>query len=139
MRIKPWTVNLAAGFLWASIAANPVRRTLEWTHLGSISAFGQELGIPIDLTLVLTGFLIWAVARGRNWARITFLLCFLVGLYPFLRALRNDLAQPIIAAIEIAGVVLQTAGLLLLFTEPGCREWFHPEPPESTVEEPQHP
>jgi len=131
MRIKPFQVNWAVGLMWLSIAASPVRSVFEWTHLRSVGSF--DLGVPVDLTLVLSGLLFWKVGQGRNWARIAFLACFVVGLLPCVSMVKIDLAQsPPVAALEIAGVVFQTAALVLLFAYPG-RDWFRIETDLDTI------
>jgi tryptophan-rich sensory protein len=75
-------------------------------------------------TIAIVAFLIWKVAKGRNWARITLLVFFLIGVLPFAFTVRSELARSVsLAAVSIAQAVSQAFSLMLVFTNP-ANEWF---------------
>jgi ABC-type transport system involved in cytochrome c biogenesis permease subunit len=126
MRIKPRQISAALVLLWLSIVASPVRSMLEWTHIKSLGSYNA--GVPIDLTLFLAAFLIWKIGQRSNWGRFALLAAFVAGLIPYFSTLKVDMSQSrAVGALEVAGVVFQSAALALLFTRPG-REWFQDDP-----------
>ena len=62
--------------------------------------------------------------QGRNWARITFLVLFILGLlmHPFMLWMEFH-RSPMSAYVSIAVIVIQMYAVLLLFRPP-ARAWF---------------
>jgi hypothetical protein len=61
---------------------------------------------------------------GHNWARILFLILFIVGCIPFLLLLPQVITQSaIVGSVNIVQQVLQFGALFLVFTKPGAL-WF---------------
>jgi hypothetical protein len=68
------------------------------------------------------------IERGRNWARITYLVLYLVGLPFFVLSLLATWRYSLIAAGSgLVQTLLQTVALVLLFLRPS-REWFRWSP-----------
>jgi len=66
-------------------------------------------------------FISW-IGKGRNWARITFLVVFIIGI-PFLPVFLNFDKDPFSALISIGQTVLQIIALIFLFQKPSSN-WF---------------
>jgi hypothetical protein len=75
--------------------------------------------------------LVLKIARGRNWARIVFLILFIIGTVPTLPIVRDELERaPLVGALSILQILLQIWVLVLLFTKPGSA-WFRKAAPAS--------
>lgn len=79
--------------------------------------------------LVVRGFFIWKVWKGKNWARLTMLAWLLYTYIQYFAQLRSG-TTPIqietgLKALVIVVAVLQATSLALLFTRP-ANEWFGP-------------
>jgi hypothetical protein len=73
-------------------------------------------------------FLIVMISAGKNWARIAFLVLFLLGLVPSAPTLLADFTRsPLIGALGLGDIVLQIWALILVFTNPG-KTWFQQKP-----------
>ncbi|NEX64570.1 hypothetical protein [Noviherbaspirillum galbum] len=120
---KPQSVVTAVHLLWAAFAIGLIRLLLDFLHLGTTSLTASTYCILI-CTFGLSGLLIFKVSGGRNWARITFLLVFVMGAMQTLpTALEEFSISAVVGALFIAKNVFQAYGLFLLFTRPGSI-WF---------------
>ena len=74
--------------------------------------------------LFLGWFFIYMIGKGRNWARITFLILFSLGVpltvLPLLKLLQ---ANPVIGLLQVAQTIMQLLALIFLF-EKSSSEWF---------------
>jgi hypothetical protein len=125
----PVSVSRAILMLWISLAVGPVRAILDYSRL---SASLANLSMSPEVFLVLTWaivllvyvFLVLKIRRGRNWARIIFLVLFILGLFSGVKEVaigfRYGLVSPILGALQ---VLLQGAALVLLFI-PDSRDYF---------------
>ena len=77
-----------------------------------------------SIGLFLGWFFIYMIGKGRNWARITFLILFSLGVpltvLPLLKSLQ---ANPVIGLIQVAQTIMQLLALIFLF-EKSSSEWF---------------
>ena len=122
---RPKEVTLAVKLLWLSF------------FLGLISLFFQPAmnnrlqGVAVLIVMGIS-FAIWAwviskIAKGRNWARITFLVLGILGTVfnivatPMMMPLYK--AQPVSAAISLVNFVLEIYTIYLMLTAP-ARAWF---------------
>jgi hypothetical protein len=61
---------------------------------------------------------------GRNWARIVFLVLFVIGALPYFAVLAEMFARPkLTASLSVIQLLLQAAAMVLVFTRPGSA-WF---------------
>jgi hypothetical protein len=121
---KPAAIGRACGLLWASLLVGVLKTAMDWTHLRSQSRDAFNVLVTIVFVFALTGFFIWKIGQGKNWARIVFLVLWLIGAVPFVVIVRSDFARsPASASVSVIQVVLQVAALFLIFTNPG-KEWF---------------
>jgi len=80
--------------------------------------------IAFILTLAFTVFLFAMIMRGKNWARLLFLTCFLIG-FPFsLPAIFIAFQKnPIPSVFSLLQLCLQMMAAVLLLQKPS-RQWF---------------
>ena len=83
------------------------------------------LGIfAIFLTLSFTGFLIFMILRGQNWARLLYITLFFLGLpFSFPAFLIILSKNPVAAVINLLQLSLQMMAVVLLLQKP-ARDWF---------------
>jgi len=109
--------------LWASLALGIVTSLLDRRFLGSVAAPGFTVGILV-VVFGLTAWLVVKISAGRNWARITFLVLFLVGAVPYALNLVAMFDRSVLTgAVSAIQFALQLCALYLIFTGPGAG-WF---------------
>lgn len=76
------------------------------------------------ITFLLIGFLGFRIGQGKNWARITLLVVFIIGMigYPFL-VFGVFLMSPFIGIVSIAQMLILLYALILLFSRE-AQEWY---------------
>ena len=78
----------------------------------------------VGLILVIMAVVNVAMWRGRNWARIVFLIFSVLSVVGFVLELRETLASTVIEMVlTVASTALDVAVSYLLFTKPGAL-WF---------------
>ena len=120
---RPDKVTWAVNLLYASLAISILRgiyTVLNPTKLGSIF---------VGVTLVSFGsyfmwLIIYKINKGKNWARLTYLLIFLLKL-PFFRPtfLSSFTTKPALTVIAFVQVVMQIIAIVLLFRTQST-EWY---------------
>lgn len=107
-----------------ALAIGAAKSILDWRHMVDVSQGAAEALLTALFTLALLGFLTWKVAEGRNWARITLLVFFVLGAVPYVFVARGELHRSVsLAAVGFLQVGMQVGALLLVFKTPG-RFWF---------------
>ncbi len=82
--------------------------------------FGPFFGFMIFLTVM--------ISRGRNWARVTYLVLFAVFLIPSVISLIHSfLVIPFFSLVKLAQLVSGIVALVLLFSRKSS-EWFTAKP-----------
>jgi hypothetical protein len=123
---KPRAVALAVYLLWGSLAVGLAKIPLDFPSLAAIPS-PAIVWSAIAIVLALYGFLFLKIASGRNWARITFLVFFLLGLILAWPTLSSEFARaPAVGVLSIAQGIMQGYAIFLLFTSPG-KTWFQKE------------
>jgi hypothetical protein len=123
MSTRPQDVNWSISLLLASLAIGPIVTVIDLSHLKSLGPI-QKIILDAAITFLLLGFLIWKMAQGRNWARITLLVFFLLGLPFYFFFVRAEFSRSsILAMLSILQALLQAAGLLIAFVAP-AKYWF---------------
>ena len=135
--VLPWAQQVRPGqvltALWlgaATCAEGLVVQIVSRAYDPNVQATGLAIAFQVFL-LVLSVWVYYKIYAGRNWARVTLLVLFVVG--PLLDAitvlyyemfLGVVIAMPVIAKVQlIVKVLLDLAILWLLFISPG-RHWF---------------
>jgi hypothetical protein len=120
---RPESVSNAVRLMYASFGVGILRSALEFQSLNETVPTGFIFGIWIAVSAIML-FLIYSISRGRNWARITFLVLFAIGLpfavQPLLQSLSTQLVSGILG---IAQMVAQITALVLLF-QASANVWF---------------
>src|SRR5258706_13861316 len=125
---KPRTVTLAVNLLWASMVLGVVKIPLDLPALAAMPSPGLIWPIVAGV-LVFFCFLIMQISSGRNWARITYLVLFLIGLIPAWPTFAAEFARsPILGILSVVQLAIQGYAVFLLFTSPG-KTWFQKKAP----------
>ena len=120
---KPQPVVTAVNLLWVSLAVGLVKMLMDFSNLSGMAAAAFTNFILI-FTFALITFLIFKISAGRNWARITFLVMFIIGVLPTLPIVLGEFSRSaVVGALSAAQIGLQVYALFLLFTQPGS-SWF---------------
>ncbi|TXD71121.1 hypothetical protein ESU54_17675 [Aequorivita antarctica] len=76
------------------------------------------------ITIVIIGFLGYKIGKGKNWARITLLVLFVIGMLGFPLIISNEFQMsPLIGIVSIAQMLIQLYVLIILFSGQS-NEWF---------------
>jgi hypothetical protein len=121
---KPAAVTKAVTLLLISLAISVV------SFLWVLSLFTQmDVGISALLFFFSSLFNVWLIYNineGRNWARITFLVLFILGLLLYSHKLIQLLSVSFVCGgLSITRIVLQIVALSFLFGRT-ARPWFWP-------------
>lgn len=120
---KPQRIKNAVLMLWISLGLGVVRSAWEIPAQADKSTLGFVISVMV-FTLLFMGFFIWMIDRGKNWARITFLVLFILGVPLSILPLLQSLAYaPISGLIGVAQVVLQTIAVVFIFLKDSSA-WF---------------
>jgi len=123
MATKPREVDWAISLMLAALAIGPITTAMDWSHLKSLGPI-QRLVLDGVVTLLLLSYFIWKVSQGRNWARITLVVFFLLGLPFYFFYVRAQAGRSaILAILSILQALMQGTGLLLTFVAP-AKDWF---------------
>lgn len=129
----PKAVISAVQLIYVTLGIGLVRSALEWPEITRDAGPGFALTILV----VTYGVLLWlaaGVARGRNWARIVYVIFFLVGLPFSIKPLLQALGYaPLSGMLGIIQMALQSLCLVLLFSAQ-ARPWFHGSTERETLE-----
>lgn len=120
---KPQPVVTAVNLLWASLAVGLVKMLMDFSNLSAVAPAALTNFILI-FTFALIGLLIFNISSGKNWARITFLILFIIGVLPTLLMVLGEFSRsPVVGALSMGQIGLQVYALFLLFVQPG-NSWF---------------
>jgi hypothetical protein len=128
--LKPHSVVVAVRLQWATLALGLVRIVVDFARLTSLAgaAFAYLIWI---FTFVLMAFLLFKISARKNWARITLLVMFIIGIIPYLPGILADVRKsPLIGTLSIIQTGLQAYALFLLFRSP-ANLWFRKSSPFS--------
>jgi len=120
---RPKKVDMAVKLLYASLGLGVLRSILEAKILAQMPSLTLVIAVTL-VTLAILGFLIYKIGCGRNWARITFLVLFLLGLPLTVHALYNSLSRNLASTLlGICQFLVQLVALVYLFQK-DARVWF---------------
>lgn len=127
---KPACVSKAVNLFWLSLAIGLIRLIVSYSSMAVI-AKNHVASIAVSLVLIFsfgfTIYLISQVSSGRNWARIVYLILFVIGLlfsfmgiwFSFIKSFSSGL-------ISFVQLFLQAYSVHLLFTQDSSA-WFRDE------------
>ncbi len=124
---RPKKVQNAVTILYVTLGIGIVRAVMEASANAEMAGVGFLMFVTLVVFAVMV-FLIAMIGRGRNWARITLLVFFLLGLplsiLPLIRSFTNS---PISGVLGLAQVILQIVAIVFLFQQ-DASAWFKPKP-----------
>jgi hypothetical protein len=121
--IRPAAIGQALALFWASLGLGFVKLPLDW-HTSRPKPRLSSIPLLLSSLLPSLFFFIWKIGQGKNWARIVFLVLFVLGTVPFIFILRSALARSMVSGlVSILQMGLQVVGFFLIFASPG-KEWF---------------
>lgn len=116
---RPKDVKLSVRLMWLSLVLMLVTAPFAAT----IKTAGAAIA-STGVTVIFLAFLFYMVWRGRNWARIIFLVMFLFGLIPVvLYSMHSLTTAPLLVASSMIQTMLQAAATYMLFTA-AAKPWF---------------
>ena len=123
---RPRQIAQAILLLWISSALGLSAGLLEAQRT---AASWDVVTLLVLVMLVLMGVLTLMVWRGRNWARIVYMILVTTSLASFLSAWGIAERPPFEVALEAVSYVADAGSFFLMFTPPGS-SWFAgtPEP-----------
>ena len=128
----PPAVTSAVRLIYVTLAIGIARTILDWPKTVRSTTPGFAL-LSIVLVFGLVLWLASRVARGRSWARVTYLVLFAIGapfsVIPLLKALGYS---PFSAILGVVQLLLQGISLVVLFGRE-ARPWFRPPPPGASA------
>jgi hypothetical protein len=118
-REKPRQVVWATSLIWITIAMGLLNVVL----LPSVED-ATKTWIIVGITFAIIAALTVFISLGHNWARIVFLVLFVIGLLPSAVSLPQVFAQSLfMALLSLLQMLLQGAAMVFVFTRPGSL-WF---------------
>ncbi|HKQ30869.1 MAG TPA: hypothetical protein VJS66_06255 [Burkholderiales bacterium] len=120
---RPASVAGAVKLLYATLGVGILRGVLEFQAVADSAPMGFVLTVWA-LTMGAMLMLFYHIGAGRNWARITLLALFVLGLPFAIQPLLQSLAsQPVFGALGVVQMAAQITALALLF-RPESNAWF---------------
>jgi hypothetical protein len=76
------------------------------------------------ITIFIIGFLGYKIGRGKNWARITLLIIFIIGMISYPSIILTEFqTNMMISIVSITQILIQLYVLVILFNGES-QEWF---------------
>jgi hypothetical protein len=122
---RPKRVQKAMTVLYITLGIGIIRAVIEGSANVKMAGVGFFIFVTLAVFAVMV-FLIAMIGRRKNWARITILILFIIGLLPSIQPLiRSFTLSPFSGLLGLAQVVLQIVALAFLFRRESS-EWFKP-------------
>jgi hypothetical protein len=135
-QLKPFQVVIAVRLLYASLGITVLNLCLQLVRPPAAEAPLGSTAFDLILICGLQVYLITRIARGMDWARLTYLVWLIISLaysiflfFPVLRAsssslwLQTFLADLPVGILSLAQNVLEIVALVLLF-QGASDQWF---------------
>ena len=120
---RPQKVTIAVTLLYITLGIGVLRGIIEASMLAQIAPPAFVMLVTFFVLGIMWLF-IYMIGEGRNWARITFLVLFIIGIpFSVLPLLRSLAANPISGLLGIVQTALQLIALVFLFQKPSS-DWF---------------
>ena len=121
---KPKNVSLGVNLQWISLLIGVIIAAFDPADTAHHSPVPGGLLSIMATTVVIVGFLNYMVLRGKNWARIIFLVMYLFGIIPYILTLPHSFHLSVISGTaSVIQSVLQLIALVLFFSA-SARPWF---------------
>jgi len=129
LQYRPWqlvvAVRLICGALVVALIHAPFVLNRRPGTLAGMPGTAIVIVVAVLIVfLLIVGLFIWAIYRGRNWARITYSVLAVAGSLPFAEKYWERLVRsPVDGGIELVQVLLELTATVLLWSGPTGR-WF---------------
>jgi hypothetical protein len=124
--VVPPEVSRAVLLIVVSLLLGAIKTIVDWKHLSSVNGPSFTVSVLL-LTFAVNGLLLWKIYQGRNWARLTFLTLFLLGLIPWIFIVGAEFHRStVLAFASNIQAAIQVYAMALVFTSP-AKEWFRPK------------
>ena len=119
----PLKTAYAVRLLWISLIFGIIRAIFEIINVEE--TIGVIIGVSIALPIIaIVALLIYMIGKGRNWARITFLVLFILGLFSGIPAIViSVITDPLFTVLRLGEIIPAGIGLILLFRSTSSN-WF---------------
>ena len=120
---RPKSVERAAALIAISLALGVVKFGIDFGMLASTGGMGAAIaGFVIAIAVVgLLAYLAWA---GKSWARLVFVVLFVLGLIPTAFFIFVEIERSItLAMLSLFQLVAQFAASILLYV-PASNQWY---------------
>ena len=132
LRQRPKNIILAIRLLWGSLALGALGVALSWDFAFSQTQMPPDFPMDKNLfflliilfTYAIMSWVVLKISSGRNWARILWLIVFIIGIpisIPNLTTVYNQ--SKVIFLISIINSGLQLIAVCFLFSKAG-NVWF---------------
>ncbi len=120
---RPIEIGRAVNCLWVSLAIGFVKSIIGMQQM-SDQASALFVNFILITVVAFYAFITLKIARGRNWARITYLILTVIGLPMSVPTLAMEfMTLPVLGFLSVASICLQLYSLWIIFTDPG-KSWF---------------
>jgi hypothetical protein len=119
-RQRPPQILHAIALLWISTSLGATAAVLGVQRAGGA---WDAIAVTVGLMLIIMSVLSVMVWRGRNWARILYVVLVATSLASFLAAWGVAERPPFEVALEAVSYVADAGSFFLMFTAPGS-SWF---------------
>lgn len=121
--IRPSKVAIAVKLLYLTLGIGIIRSAIEFSHQAEQSSAKFVLFVML-FTFAFMSFFIHMIGKGKNWARITFLVLFIIGIplsvLPMIQSLTHN---PISGILGLVQSLLQVVAMVALFQNESS-SWF---------------
>lgn len=120
---RPYKVTTAVKLLYISLGIGVLRNIMESSTQAEVASPAFVMFIAF-FVLGIMWFFILMIGKGRNWARITFLVLFIIGTpFSVLPLMQSLAANPISGLLGIVQIIIQIVAIVFLFQKPSS-DWF---------------
>ena len=119
-QIKPKPLIVAVWMLLLSVfILGPISLILDWDHIISLGPIRQMITFQF-ITIAVMSWLIFKISQGRNWARIIFLILFILGALPGVLIIFDKFEYSVLLGmVSFTQVILQLMAVCLIFLGSG--------------------
>jgi len=120
---KPVEITRATQLLYATLGIGMVKSSIDFFRISSETSVAFTL-ITLIFTFAFLFFLIIKIAGGRNWARIVFLIFFLLGIPLAIPIVLDEVKRNLfLGSLSFIQIILQVIALALMFMK-NSNLWF---------------
>jgi hypothetical protein len=120
---KPKAVGIAVLILWLALVVGLVTSVASLSHT-ALPVSSTLVYSILAITFAVSALFVYKISLGRNWARITYLILMLLGMFKTVPSLISAIGHaPFAGALSAVVVVGQLVAMGLLFTG-SSNGWF---------------